>query len=495
MLNKAFGCLLLISSLCSPSLVFSDDLALSDNLPLHNNNPHASCSVPVNTEQGPVRGFNSKKSNANEVCAYLGIPFAKPPIEALRWQAPQSPEPRTSTLHANAYGPDCMQSRWLSDATIKTAATETSEDCLYLNIWRPKKPGNYPVMVWIHGGALILGSSAWPIYDGTNLAGNKDVILVSINYRLGAFGYLAHPALENKDDGFKGGSTGNYGLLDQLEALKWVKANIHNFHGDPDNITLFGESAGGWSVFTLLSMPASEALFHKAIVQSGGSKTAHPHQQAFDIGERFAKALGCHKYDDIAHCLRTAPAKTINRKSLRANARCMASFKIDTGFCFIPRIDGTLLPDLPLTLIQQAQYPKRPVMVGYTSKDPWFLKNASIESAKAMQGSNPTWLYQFKFKKHALNLFTSGVHGTELPFVFDTLTDFKVFHNKYRFYKEKHAQKAQQLVSDMQSYWSNFAKYGNPNGSGENNKLLEWPEYSNKRYIFLSNKTEIRSEK
>lgn len=449
------------------------------------------CETPVVTREGAVSGFDAEK-NGIPVCAYKGIPYAKAPIGDLRWQAPQDSNPRGELLQATSFGPDCMQNRWLSDATIQTAATETSEDCLYLNIWRPKKAGSYPVMVWIHGGGLLLGSAAWPIYEGTSLVANQDVVLVTINYRLGAFGYLAHPALEDKQDGIKGASTGNYGLLDQLKALQWVQANIDNFSGDAANVTIFGESAGGWSIYTLMSSPYSEGLFHKAIAQSGASEATHSTERAFEIGKRFAKNLNCSEVD-IATCLRNLPVEAINQQSLKANARCTLTGKIGNNFCFIPREDGTLLPDEPMSVIRTGHYQKVPIMAGYTSKDPWFLKNSTIETIALMQ-DQPNWLFEFKFKRSAMDVFVSGVHGTELPFVFDTLEDFKVFYNKYPLFKEKHIEKAEHLVASMQSYWGNFAWYGDPNGAEQNTALVEWPQHAGKARLFLGNEIMVVEE-
>ncbi len=448
------------------------------------------CDSEVSTQEGMVRGFEIRKQT-NIACAYLGIPFAKAPIGELRWKKPEAAELRTETLIANNYGADCMQSRALSDATIQTAATETSEDCLYLNIWRPKKEGKFPVMVWIHGGALIIGSSAWPIYDGTSLSG-KDVVIVTINYRLGPFGYLSHPALVDKDDGYGGGSTGNYGLLDQQFALQWVQKNIEQFGGNPDNVSIFGESAGSWSVFTLLGSPYSEGLFHKAIAQSGGGKTVNTTDKSFKIGKRIAKKLDCDKEKDVAACLRKIPAKELNDRVLASNFRCMMTFDLDTGFCFIPRIDGVLIPKLPYESFLANEQVKVPLMAGYTSKDPFFLRNATVDSLEAIEKTQDSWLYKFKFKKNAFNVLSSGVHGSELSVLFDTMTDFKVYHNKIQLYKDDDVKKAHQLITQMQSYWTNFAKFGDPNGETRDAYLPEWKPHQGKYLMHLSNETVLK---
>jgi len=503
---------ILISLFC---LVFSSAYANSD---LRTETPQIlvdtdhlqNCSEDISTQEGVVRGFIKEKDNLKS-CTYLGIPYAKAPVGDLRWTAPQKPEPRTELLNATSYGPDCMQNRWLSDATLKSAATETSEDCLYLNIWKPTKPGKYPVMFWIHGGGLFIGSAAWPIYDATILAARNDVVVVTINYRLGAFGYLSHPSLIQQDDVFNGGSNGNYGLLDQIQALRWVKDNIENFNGDPNNVTIFGESAGGWSVFNLLTTPASEDLFHKAIAQSGGSKTSHTTEDAFKIGERFAGSLDCEKDKNVAQCLRNISAKEITKKALGANGRCMVTGGMGKNFCFIPREDGTLLPASSFDSITAGKYKKIPIIAGYTSMDIPFLKESTIESLNLME-EHSVWMYKFKYKKNSLNILSSGIHGIDLPFVFNTLEDFKVFHNKISMYKENHSIKAQAFINDMQSYWTNFAKTGNPNThysthdttsdttshttqiEVKNTSLLHWPEYQGRNYLYLSNETVVKNK-
>ncbi len=448
------------------------------------------CEALIETQQGAVSGFDTVKKGS-EACVYKGIPYAKAPVGELRWQPPQDAQVRTSLLRAKHFGADCMQSRRLNDMAVTSLASETGEDCLYLNIWRPKKAGTYPVMVWVHGGALLIGSAAWPIYDGTVLAGKHEVVLVTINYRLGAFGYLAHPALEDKDDGFRGGATGNYGLLDQQKALQWVKDNIGGFSGDANNITVFGESAGGWSVFSLLVSPFSEGLFHKAIAQSGSSEASNNTHRAFTIGERFAKKLDC-KEGDVATCLREVPAQKISNKSLTANMRCTLSPNIGHNLCWMPREDGVLLPDKGMHMIRSGAQHKVPIMAGHTSKDPWFLKKSTINSMTLMQ-EQPNWLYEFKFKKHSLNIVSSGVHGTELPFVFDTMTDSRLFYDLIPFYREKHERRGRHLIDAMQSYWTNFARYGDPNGVEQRADLLHWPQHNGEQYLYLSNEIKVKS--
>jgi para-nitrobenzyl esterase len=472
---------LLLSGLCQSSMAVSTP----DRVPLV-----VDCEATLESSEGPVSGYLEEKYD-RQVCAYKGIPFAQPPVGDLRWRAPQDALPREEILQALSYGPDCMQAKGFSDMIIQSGTRKVSEDCLYLNIWRPARPGQYPVMVWIHGGALLIGSGAWPIYQGTSLAALQDVLVVTINYRLGPFGYLSHPDLVDENDGVDGGSAGNYGLMDQQQALKWIQQNIKAFSGDPGNVTIFGESSGGWSVFSLLVSPSSKGLFHKAIAQSGGSETSRESETAFRIGERFAEKLEC-KDGDIASCLRAVPADRVQSESMTMNLRCMMTTKIRENFCFLPREDGTLLPDRGMELIENGDYMKIPVLAGYNSKDPWFLRSSTIDSLELMSG-HKKYLYRFKFKKNAFNFASSGVHGAELPFVFDTLADFRLFYDRISLFNDKQIQRSRELTNNIQAYWTNFARTGDPNGVDLNGEALPlWPEHMNSEHLRLYNIIEAR---
>jgi para-nitrobenzyl esterase len=224
---------------------------------------------PIKIAGGLVSGVQV----SDGVRAYKGIPFAKPPVEDLRWRAPQPAEPWSNTLIADTYRAVCVQRDPLGGHSIFTRLFLTpirpmSEDCLYLNVWTAASVGEKrPVMVWIHGGGFLGGSSAGEIYDGTELA-KKGVVLISFNYRVWKFGFLALPELSQESEHHV---SGNYGLLDQIAALQWVKENIAAFGGDPDNVTIFGQSAGSVSVNFLMASPLAKGLFHRAIGQSGGA--------------------------------------------------------------------------------------------------------------------------------------------------------------------------------------------------------------------------------
>ncbi|MDE3109911.1 MAG: carboxylesterase family protein, partial [Acidobacteriota bacterium] len=260
----------------------------------------AQAPAPVRTQSGLVQG-----TVVNGVRVYKGIPFAAPPLGALRWRAPQPPKPWKGVLHAEKFADACMQVPIVERALGLDPVTP-SEDCLYLNVWTPAKSASarLPVMVWIYGGGFTIGTTSMGSYDGENLA-KKGVVYVSIAYRLGPLGFLADPELTRE----QGGHSGNYGLLDQIAGLKWVKRNIAAFGGNPNKVTIFGESAGGISVSMLCASPLAKGLFEGAISESGGSfgPEQADHAAGADVpalreaeanGEAFLKEVGVSSIDD-----------------------------------------------------------------------------------------------------------------------------------------------------------------------------------------------------
>ncbi len=217
---------------------------------------------PARTQAGLVQG-----TEEDGIAVYKGIPFAAPPVGDLRWGAPQPAAAWSGVRDAGKFAPACMQVPVVS-TELGMESVATNEDCLYLNVWTPAKSSNekLAVMVWIYGGGFTIGGTSMSLYDGMNFA-KKGVILVSVSYRLGAFGFMAHPELSVE----QGGHSGNYGLLDQIAGLQWVKHNIAAFGGDPNRVTIFGESAGGISVSMLSASPLAKGLFHGAISESGGN--------------------------------------------------------------------------------------------------------------------------------------------------------------------------------------------------------------------------------
>src|SRR5271157_3324720 len=248
-------------------------------------------STIVETQYGKVQGTIS-----GPIFVWKGIPFAQPPIGGLRFHAPQAPSPWTGVRDATNFGLTSVQSGRMMQRFFSATPEPSGEDCLCLNIWSPGVDDKRrPVLFWIHGGAFTLGSGSTPWYDGTAFATNGDVVVVTINYRLGALGFLHLADIDGEEKGF----SNNCGLLDQIAALEWVRYNIAAFGGDPGNITVFGESAGAMSIGTLLAMPAAKGLFQRAILQSGASHTVQDRERATGIARKLMDILGIHKVTDL----------------------------------------------------------------------------------------------------------------------------------------------------------------------------------------------------
>jgi para-nitrobenzyl esterase len=251
---------------------------------------------PVRVEGGLISGIAGSNP---QIRVFMGIPYAAPPLRDLRWREPRAPAPWLGVRKADHFGPACVQDQQLRNSIYWKGDYSVSEDCLYLNVWTPAKSGRdgLPVMVWIHGGAFVegAGSSLW--WNGERLAG-RGVVLVTFNYRLGVFGFMAHPELTRTSEH---GSSGNYGLLDQIAALSWVKRNISNFGGDPDRVTVFGQSAGGASICYLMASPLAKGLFARAIGQSGSPlfQRLAPQRDAERQGLTAAESLHASSLTDL----------------------------------------------------------------------------------------------------------------------------------------------------------------------------------------------------
>ena len=304
--------------------------------------PHAS------TSEGELQGVER-----DGVVAYLGVPYAAPPVGDLRWQPPQPPAPWQGVRDASHFGNDCMQAR---RAGSGEASQPVSEDCLYLNVRAPAHHGRraLPVMLWVHGGGYALGSGSQALYDGAKLA-RRGVVVVTINYRLGRFGFFAHPALARENSG----PIGNYGLLDQIAALRWMKANAAAFGGDPRNVTLFGQSAGGSSVSYLMVSPLARGAFDKAIIESGifrGPGTTL--EQAEAQGEAAARSWGLDHPDAAA--LRRVPASEV-----LGNGPPLA---IRAG----PMIDGRVVPQDVIAAFAAGHVAHVPLIIGSNNYEAGF---------------------------------------------------------------------------------------------------------------------------
>lgn len=305
-------------------------------------------SAIVRTARGALAG----RPLAGGVTAFKGIRYAEPPVGDLRWKSPVPAAPWRDVRPAIDAGPACVQVSSAPTSVYARDRPRASEDCLFLNVWRPPHAANTPVMVWVHGGSLRTGDSADGMYDGSALA-RKGVVVVTLNYRLGVLGYLAHPQLSEES---AQGASGNYGLLDQIEALRWVRENIAAFGGDPGNVTLFGESAGALSVIELMTSPLARGLFHKAIVQSGylvsnpelkRSRFGLPSAHA--IGEWLARELGAAD----AAALRALDAPTLVQRAAAA------------GFDPQVTIDGWVLPQQILECFDRGEQAPVPLIAGF----------------------------------------------------------------------------------------------------------------------------------
>lgn len=500
----------------------------------------------ITTPQGPVQGVTT---DTDGIYNFKGLPFAAAPIGDLRWSAPAPAPTWTQVKTADAFGDRCMQpadteggffdrlieGHGLSAAKnflIKKAVaaqtpTPISEDCLYLNVRTGNLGGEekQPVMVWIHGGGHQFGSSDFSYYQSNGLV-EKDVVLVTINYRLGAFGYMAHPALSAADPN---GVSGNYGTLDQMAALDWVRDNIASYGGDAENITIFGESAGAWSVTELMASPLAEGKFHKAILQSGAS-TYHLGQMeghglgwpsGYDMGRKVADALGLS--DPSAADLRAVPASEImaNLPEKADDAfhhiRDGYVFPKNVGHAFrdgdihsVPMIagynsdEGTLFfPDDQQPSVWETDMPKGGADMiaalgehypGYGAKlaelysletdfveggtqmmgDDIFGVNVRFASEANTQSGAPNWLYHFSrvppSKKQTLGAF----HAAEISFVFDSNEPVLGLSDDDK-----------ALTDIMVTAWTNFAKSGNPNGGNVPN----WPEHAGENWMHFSGNT------
>lgn len=303
----------------------------------------------VRLAEGEVRGVRT-----DGLCLYHGLPYAAPPVGRLRWRPPHPAQPWPGIRDAFESGPACAQPPRRPDSIYAAPLASTSEDCLYLDVWTPEGGETLPVFVWIHGGSLVWGAGSEPLYDGRALAA-RGCVVVSINYRLGVLGYLAHPELSRES---LHGVSGNYGLLDQIAALRWVQRNIAAFGGDPHNVTVAGESAGALSVLCLMASPQAQGLFHRAIAQSaymismpGLNGSRNGHEPAERTGERLGAQLGAR---DLAE--------------LRAmDAHDIAVAAIKAGYLPLGTVDGHVLPDQLVDVFERGGQAKVPLTAGFNS--------------------------------------------------------------------------------------------------------------------------------
>ena len=312
----------------------------------------------VETREGWLQGVEEEGLRV-----FRGIPFARPPVGERRFRRPEPPQPWAGVRDASRFGPSAPQTKLQIDFLPGMDVGAQSEDCLYLNVFAPAAHGSpRPVLVWIHGGAFTIGSGSQALYDVRPLVRRGDVVVVTINYRLGALGFLHLAELAGEEFA----DAANAGMLDQVAALEWVRDNIAGFGGDPANVTIFGESAGGMSVGTLLGMPAARGLFHKAIAQSGAAHSASDAPAATHIARLVCEELGLVPGDGAG--LRRAPVEAI----LEAQARCALRTQREQLLPFCPVVDGRALPEPPIDAIRGGLSREVAVIAGFT-RDEWKL--------------------------------------------------------------------------------------------------------------------------
>ena len=418
----------------------------------------ADASAPVvAVEAGQVAG----RIDAG-IASWKGIPFAASPTGALRWRAPQPAAKWSGVRQATAYGADCMQLPFASDAA--PLGVTPNEDCLYLNVWKPAAAkGKLPVLVWIYGGGFVNGGSSPPTYSGAALA-RQDLLVVSFNYRLGRFGFFAHPALTREHAGQ--GPLANYGFMDQVAALRWVQRNIAAFGGDPGKVTIVGESAGGMSVNTLLSSPMTAGLFAGAVVMSGGDGTLQPTtaSAAEQVGQAFAAAKGIGADDPRA----LEKLRALNQEAVLDGLNLATRARGGMPTYHGPFADGVLAVD-SATAFAAGRFHKVPVMIGATSADlggktGFMVGGARRVGALLAAAGMPVYAYRFSYVASSVKE-PGAQHASDIPFFFDTV-DVK--------YGATATPRDIGMGRAMSSYMANFAKTGNPNGAG----LPNWPRYS-----------------
>ncbi|OME88721.1 MULTISPECIES: carboxylesterase/lipase family protein [Paenibacillus] len=452
----------------------------------------------VQTKDGHIQG-----SSENGVRVWKGIPYAKPPVGPLRFRAPVPPDSWDGIKDTTAFSPMCLQPIESTSSMLGGGVTKTvSEDCLYLNVWAPlNTPAEpLPVMVWIHGGTFITGSGSLPSYNGTSFVLRGDVIVVTINYRLGPLGFLH---LSPYGESF----ASNTGLLDQIAALQWVRDHIEAFGGDPKRVTVFGESAGSMSIAALLAMPAAKGLFQRAIMESGAAQVMAPEQaqmitagllkelditpdkahqlesltgeQIFEAGERLKKRIGpgvSMIFQPVLepHTLPHDPLQAI-QSGWAKDVPILIGTNLDEGALFFR-------PDMPLvkeddlvrtvemmTGIQDAapitkEYPYSIDGHAQIMTDLYFWRSA-LQFASAQSKHTPVWMYRFDWTLPNHPVLGKAMHALEIPFVFNTLGLFQNIGVQ--------VDAGTQALSDrMQDAWIAFARNGSPD-----TEALPWPAY------------------
>jgi len=442
---------------------------------------------------------------------FKGIPYAEPPVGQARWKAPVTLPRWSGTRKATQFGPACAQPITRIASIYAHDITPVSEDCLTLNIWAPADATSAPVFVWIHGGALVAGGSKEPLYDATRLA-EQGMVVVSINFRLGVFGYLAHPELSAESPL---GVSGNYGILDQIEALRWINANISAFGGDPSNVTIAGESSGGLGVMFLMAAPDARGLFSKAIAQSA-YMVSWPELKQSKFGEAAAEDIGLNL------------AAKLDKPDIAALRAMDAQALIQSGYMTQATIDGQVLPRQLVEVFSRGEQAPVPILAGFNSgeirsmpvlappppasaneyetiirdryqdlADEFLRLYPSSDLQESIYATTRDALYGWTVERLArtqtaigqpafVYLFDHGYpaaddaglhafHASELPYVFGTSD-----HTPSLWPKIPETAEETALSDAMIAYWSSFARTGEPRAAN----APDWPAYgSEKAYM------------
>jgi para-nitrobenzyl esterase len=459
--------------------------------------------APVRTSAGLVEG-----TVENGIAVYKGVPFAAPPVDDLRWRAPRPPKPWTGVKQATAYAPGCMQTP-ITNPLLGIPPIPLSEDCLYLNVWTPAKSAGerLPVMVWIYGGGFTAGATSYPTYDGASLA-RRGVVLVSVAYRLGPFGFLAHPELSRES----GHGSGTYGLMDQIAGLQWVKQNIAAFGGDPNRVTIFGESAGGIAVSMLAASPRAKGLFHGVISESGGSFAPPRHDGE---GSQNVPTLAMAEKTGADFLAKAGAPSIAEGRKLSAEALVKAAGPALGAFW--PVLDGYVITGDQYRLYEQGRYNDVPVLAGSNADEgALFVPRIAADAYQAQikggygayadkllaaypgttdaealrsdrdvfrdgafawgtwtwarlqskTGRSKAFVYYFNHRPPYPDVPATrdwgASHAGELAFVFGNWG------------RDTPSPANRAMSETIQAYWVNFARTGDPNGSG----LPAWPAYA-----------------
>lgn len=483
----------------------------------------ASAGPVVSVAQGDLQGVSEGNINV-----FRGIPYATPPTGDLRWKPPAAPAAWEDLRDASAFGPSCIQPPVPPTSVYNDPPSEASEDCLSLNIWAPDDAEDAPVIVWIHGGSLRIGGAAQPVYDGTAYA-EHGVVFVSINYRLGVLGWLAHPDLmaESPDS-----LAGNYGLMDQIASLEWVQENIKAFGGDVSNVTIMGESAGALSVTYLLTSPPAEGLFDKAIIQSTNTRNfAELGQASYDVPA--AEAEGAElfeklEFDTLEDARAADPQSITNRTTL-------------AGYAPAGTVDGEYVPRQLNAAFDDGDFAKVPVLAGFTSgeartyrmllpkmpdsaeayeeairarygdeaddflalypaddmeesmlavnRDNVFGWSTERIVRSASEAGEPAYFYVFDHCYPAMaERDLCAFHASEVPFVFGTAGDLDSYPAQW---PKPPVEEAEALSSVLVDYWASFAATGQPQSPDG----PDWAPYAqDEAYLHIGDAPELRHD-